>query len=396
VSFTSQQRCWLFFEIHSALHSSHASSLNRFFFNPILLTKTLLSYLVLAELSGAGQYTPSLTSGLQSFSLSRMTDSASKFLLTALVLLVAITGGVFYYRRHPTRTASTRTKIGYQALASSWAYYVAVERGFFKEEGLEVETVRFDSSNTAAEAMLRGDIATDSATTMTVLLTIEANKPGSLKCFGFQMHTQKEFLESVIVKKNSGIKSYVNLKGKKIAVFPGSLSEQITKILLRPYLDPEREATIIQMSPPLQLQALESGQVHALVSYEPTTTIALNKGAADLLEHSPWARHIFEPFPVASYCFTSEFIQKQPDVAHKIARAWYRAIEYIRPNRNDAAATIPEYTGLDPVLARQVNQPAQQKATEVDKAAIQRLADLHFKIGIVKVPVDTSRIYYAP
>ena len=249
------------------------------------------------------------------------------------IAIVLVAYGIYYLSQSKTVGDPIKVKIGYQALASSWAFFVANEKlpgrdkSFFEEEGLQVEAIQFDSSNRAAEAMLRGDIVTDSATTMTVLLNIEESSPGTLKCFGFQMHTKSEFLESFIASKGSGIQGYGDLKGKKIGVFPGSLNQEITKLLLKDYLDPEKDVEIVQMAPPIQLQAITLGQVDALISYEPTTSLALKQGVAELVEDSPWARNIFEPFPVATYCFTAQYIRKEPETAKKIARAWGKAID---------------------------------------------------------------------
>lgn len=318
------------------------------------------------------------------------------------MMVLAVASGIYYLSRPQTDEEPISVKIGYQALASSWAFYVANEklpgrdRSFFEEEGLQVEAIQFDSANRAAEAMLRGDIATDSATTMTVLLNIEESAPGTLKCFGFQMHTQSEFLESFIASPDSGIQGYEDLKGKTIGVFPGSLNQAITKLLLRDYLNPEKDVEIVQMAPPIQLQAIASGQVDALISYEPTTSLALQQGVAKLVEDSPWARHIFEPFPVATYCFTTQYMREHPETAPKIARAWWKAIEYIRSHRAQASATIPAYTKIDPALAKELNQPAQQTSTEVNQQAVQRLADVYYSLGLVSKKIDTSEIYYSP
>lgn len=321
--------------------------------------------------------------------------------VVAIAIALAVYG-IYYLSRSKTAEGPIEVKIGYQALASSWAFYVANEKlpdreqSFFEEEGLQVEAIQFDSANRAAEAMLRGDVVTDSATTMTVLLNIEESSPGTLKCFGFQMHTKSEFLESFIARKGSGIQGYGDLKGKKIGVFPGSFNQAITKLLLKDYLEPEKDIKIVQMSPPIQLQAITSGQVDALISYEPTTSLALKQGVAELVEDSPWARHIFEPFPVATYCFTSQYIRQQPETAKKIARAWWKAIDFIRSNPERASQTIPAYTKIDPALAEVLNQPAQQKSTEVDRQAIQKFADLYASLGLVSKKIDTNDIYFVP
>ena len=327
-----------------------------------------------------------------------------KWLLTVLVAAIAVLFGlgIFVCRSSQAQENPIKVKIGYQALASSWVFYVANEKlpgrnkSFFEEEGLKVEGIRFDSSNTAAEAMLRGDIATDSATTMTVLFNIEERSPGTLKCFGFQVHTKAEFLESLISRAGSGIRRYTDLKGKRIGVFPGSLNQAITKLLLKDYLDPNKDLTIVQLTPPLQLQALTLGQIDALISYEPTTTLALDQGIAELVEHSPWAKHIFEPFPVASYCFTRDYLTKTPEAARRIARSWFKAIDYIRNHRQAAANTVPKYVKVDPELAQRFNQPAQQKSGEIDKQAVQRLADLYLTFGLISRHIDTSDIYHSP
>ena len=317
------------------------------------------------------------------------------------VVAIAITlvaYGIYYLSQSKIIEGPIKVKIGYQALASSWAFFVANEKlpgrdqSFFEEEGLQVEAIQFDSSNRAAEAMLLGEIVTDSATTMTVLLNIEDSYPGTLKCFGFQVHTKSEFLESFIASKGSGIQSFGDLKGKKIGVFPGSLNQEITKLLLKDYLDPEKDVEIVRMAPPLQLQAITSGQVDALISYEPTTSLALKQGVAELVEDSPWARNIFEPFPVATYCFTAQYIRKEPETAKKIARAWWKAINFIHSNPAQAAKTIPVYTKIDPALAGELNQPAQQTSTEVDRQAVQKLADLYYSFGLVSKKIDTSDI----
>jgi NitT/TauT family transport system substrate-binding protein len=297
---------------------------------------------------------------------------------------------------------SHKSDYRFSGLASSWVFYVANEKlpgrnkSFFAEEGLKVEGIRFDSSNTAAEAMLRGDVASDSATTMTVLLNIEERSPGTLKCFGFQVHTKTEFLESLISRVGSGTHRYTDLKGKRIGVFPGSLNQAITKLLVKDYLDPNKDLVIVQLTPSLQLQALTLGQIDALISYEPTTTLALDQRIAELVEHSPCAKHIFEPFPVASYCFTRDYLKKRPEAARRIARSWLKAIDYIRNHRQAAANTVAKYVNVEPHLAQRLNQPAQEKAGEIDKQAVQRLADLYLAFGLISRHIDTSAIYYSP
>ena len=99
---------------------------------------------------------------------------------------------------------------------------------------------------------------------------------------------------------------------------------------------------------------------------------------------------------MATYCFTTRFLEEQPETAEKITRAWFRAIEFIRTNPDEAAATIPIYTNIEPSLAKKLNQPAQQKSTEVDREAVQKVADLYQSFGIISKPIDTSGMFFVP
>jgi len=314
-----------------------------------------------------------------------------KWGVTILVVVVVAIAIIIVATRKKEPTA---VKFGYQPVASNYPFFVALEKGFFEDEGLRVKPVKFQSSNTAAEAMVTGRIVSDASTTMTVLLGIEARSPGQLKAYAFQTHTKTDFLESIIVRKGAGIRSLSDLKGKKIGIFPGSFNKKITELVLKDFLDPEEDVTLVPMAPPLQLQALSSGQVDALVSYEPTTSIALEKGLAEVLEHAPWEKHVMDPFPAVAYCLPTKFIETNPDVARRIVRAMYKAIDYIRNHPVEAARTIPKYTPVERNLAAKLNQPLQQKADEVDRDAVQKVSDLLYSAGILEKKVETRNIYY--
>jgi len=320
---------------------------------------------------------------------------STSFVAAALPALLL---SILCCREEPSRPLA-RVRIGYQALASSWAFYVANERlngsrSFFEQVGLEVEPVKFDSSNSAMAAILAGKIATDSATTMTVLANIEERAPGTLKCFGFQIHTPAHFLESFIARRESSIRGYADLKGKKVGVFPGTLNTEITKLLVRPFMDSEHDVTILQMAPTVQVQALARGDVDALISYEPTTTLAVTKGIARVVEDSPWAKHLFNPFPVAAYCFSTQYLKTNPREARAIAQAWARGMRFTQDNPAVAARVIPKYTGISLDIARLLNQPLQQDSTEVDRKSINQLMSLYLKFGLISKPVDGNKIYY--
>ncbi|RZL12025.1 MAG: ABC transporter substrate-binding protein, partial [Rubrivivax sp.] len=57
---------------------------------------------------------------------------------------------------HTAQAAGEKILIGYWPIASGLPLYTALERGFFKEAGLNVEGVKFASAQQVAEAMIAG------------------------------------------------------------------------------------------------------------------------------------------------------------------------------------------------------------------------------------------------
>ena len=56
------------------------------------------------------------------------------------------------------RAAGGKILIGYWPIAAGLPFYVALEKGYFKEVGLDVEAVKFASPSQIVEAMIAGRI----------------------------------------------------------------------------------------------------------------------------------------------------------------------------------------------------------------------------------------------
>jgi NitT/TauT family transport system substrate-binding protein len=285
-------------------------------------------------------------------------------------------------------------KIGYQPLASNVPFYVAMEKGFFTDEGLKVEPVRFESANTAVEALLNNQIATDVVIPLFVIFSIEQNNPDQFRLYAFQSDTKEHTHEAFIVRKDSKITSLKDFKGKKIGCFPGAAAQAYIKIMLKNVLNENEDITIVPMPPQLQLQALENKQIDVLLAYEPTLTIALEKGVAKVILKSSFAKLLRDPFPVTAFPFTKKYVDENPKIARKIVNAFYKSFDYIKKNPLEANKTIVKYTNLDEKYVGKLNQLLQQKLGEISKKQIQDFADWHYEIGLLKKKIDVSGIFY--
>ena len=143
---------------------------------------------------------------------------------------------------------------------------------------------------------------------------------GTLKVFGFQGGRLEPFVRdsALVVPTSSSASSFADMKGKKIGTLPGIQWRSITRNLLRKAgLNPETDATIVELGLPLQIQALLSGTVDALLAIEPQASLAIATGQAKIAIEHPTDPFIGTPFFNGAMVMTSKFAEQRPDVGQE-------------------------------------------------------------------------------
>ena len=287
-----------------------------------------------------------------------------------------------------------RVRIGYLPITSDASFFVAVEKGFFKAQGLLVEPIKFQGSNQTLEALVAGRIDATAIVALEAALALEANTPDQFRIVEMTAATAETKVHRIVVKTDSPIKTLADLKGKRVGTFPGSQMVAFLKLILGRYLDADREVEIIQLKPPLQPQALESGQVDALFCLEPTGTLLESKGLARAISINPLYEFIQKPFPTAVSVVSAPMASKKPEVVKRIIAGFTAAHEYIKAHPQEAAMTFPKYTPVGPEIAGKVSLYDNWAPGAIDRDAVQRLADLYAEKGILAKRVSTVTLYF--
>ena len=180
---------------------------------------------------------------------------------------------------------SSSTNVSFLAL------YTALNRGFFKEEGIDLEIV-FMPANLASTAVLNGDLDYNGAVTGTIGAAVQG-RPMKVLLF-----TVSKPLLFLIGQKN--IKDLKQLKGKKIAgSSPGGSATLLANQALKQIgLEPGKDVSVLQMSgnAASRYAVLESGVVDASLLSVPENIIAHEKGYNELLFHRRCGRVSAERF----------------------------------------------------------------------------------------------------
>ena len=102
--------------------------------------------------------------------------------------------------RAPARAGAPKIRIGYWPVAAGLPFFAAVEKGYFKEAGLDVEALKFAGAQQVMEAMLSGRCDGSANGTGSANLAIgEIAQPGLFKIFATNPSNAKYVLEEFLV-----------------------------------------------------------------------------------------------------------------------------------------------------------------------------------------------------
>lgn len=286
-------------------------------------------------------------------------------------------------------------KIGYMSFASNWPIFLAVENSFFEKEGLKPELIQFSSSVDATNALAKGDIASMVVSTLTDLLNLEERSSGLFKIYAMQQSASSgNYTDTLLIKKDSTIISVKDLVGKKLGVNPGTFAKEMAKIMLdKKGVKNIDKIEFIQITPNLHLQALQSGQIDALIAYEPVTTQALTQEVAVVLMPHPF-EEVMDPFPNVGFTISTKVINNSPELAKKIISAVEKAITYGKINPQIANRSVSKYIKIPENILDKLRYPEQVLGKDIDKKRVQEIADLYYRIGLIPRKIDTNGLFY--
>jgi NitT/TauT family transport system substrate-binding protein len=280
--------------------------------------------------------------------------------------------------------ADDKIKIGYWPIAGGLPFFVALEKGYFKEAGLDVEGVKFAAPPQIVEAMIAGRIQGSANGTASAAIAVgDIASPGFASIFASNPSNQKYVLDEFLVAANSPYKTIADLKGKKVASGPGIQNATLAKAVLEK--NGIENPTVIELPVGQHVAALAAGQIDAVYTLEPTGTIGRMSNLTRVLETGVIAKYILgkpdAPWFGGSASLTTVFIKQSPDAAKKLIAAYAKGIEFVRKHPDEARQYLNGYTSIDKSLASEVPLPGYAMYNEFTAADIeyfQKFFDLFY------------------
>ncbi|HEX7233461.1 MAG TPA: ABC transporter substrate-binding protein [Candidatus Binatia bacterium] len=217
--------------------------------------------------------------------------------------------------------------------------YLTQDKGFFKDEGLDVLVVMFNAGATNLQAMIGGDVQIMAGG---VPETVLARAGGAdIKNFWAISNVMPFQIYG-----SAKLKSLEQSKGKKFAISRfGSLSEFLTRSALKHSGVDPKDVTMLQIgATPARFTTLARGIVDATILWFPVTERAKAAGMNKLFD----LKDLYPNWTNVGFIARETWLAKERDQATRFLRAYQRGVRYTRENREDGIRSLRKYVGLNP------------------------------------------------
>jgi NitT/TauT family transport system substrate-binding protein len=317
-------------------------------------------------------------------------------LLSKITAIVVLLAGVAALPA-PSR-AQDKVSVGVFPVSSSLPYFVALERGFFKEQNIEPEMTKLMGGPPNVAAMMTNQIEVSAVLVMLEGLNADVKKPGVAMYISLNSQTKVWKMEQFVVRNGFPANSIADLKGAKLMSAPGPANLNTAKAILAKNGLKEGDYTIDQLDMGQHVNAMTAGTFDGGYTLEPNASMMIKAGIARSLEAGVISKYILGSEAADAYAagcaMTSDFIQKRPDVAKRFAAAWSKAIAFINTNPNEARKHLAKNTFTPDNVVDMVSMLGYVMAGDLSPkqlADFQAFADFGTSIGVVPEKVDASK-----
>lgn len=293
----------------------------------------------------------------------------SFMLLVAMLVMAVIIGACAKKEEAPQAGGSSspaaqaspvKLEIGMLKLTSSAPLFIAIEKGYFKEEGIEASAKWFDAAQPIAVATASGSVDVG-ATGITASLYNMVAEGQKLLIVADKGREQKGYSSSaLLVHKDSPVGSIKDLKGKKIGITQtGSTFHYMAGRLLEKHGLNLSDAELVPLGKvSAMMETLKSKQVDAVLLNEPNITAVVKEGYGKVI--SQVGDEI--EYQTSGLFFAQKFADNR-DAAVRFMKAYVKASRYyydaVLVKKDGKPVPGANYDEVISIIAKYTDQPVE-------------------------------------
>jgi len=309
----------------------------------------------------------------------------SRFVLLAIVVaLLGLATPAQTQKLIPLRIAVHTQTIGA-------ADVIAIRQGFYKQEGLDVEWRRFSLGKDGRDAMIAGALDINATASTPFVVGLDKGVPytaiavNSLFCG----------TNHVVVLTTSDINGIGQLKGKRVALPKGTVTEHVFLNKIAPAYGLKKGDYEVANIPDSKdrIPSLVAKAVDAAALGDPFVAAAEHEGLVRTIEN--YCKYDMLPFILTA---SNKIVKERPEAVMAYLRGWLRGVKLLKEQPEKAAAIYAEeqkelgreipVSVLDKALRRMRWEP--ELNTEIDRYLAEEVREL-IATGQVKTPPDLAR-----
>ena len=276
--------------------------------------------------------------------------------------------------------AQAKGKLGYMKIVDNAAMFMAMEKGFFKAEGLELETVPMAGGAVIVQGVTSGDLQFGWTNVISLYQAHVEGFDFKLIAGGATNVRGSNETHAIEVLGVAPIKRAKDLEGKTVAV---NTLNNIVHLMAMAWVDKNGGSSarvkFIELPFPQMEAALIAGKVDAISVQEPFAAAAARKPEIRVLTN-PWG-DVAPRFLIASWFASDKWVQKNRDTARAFIRAINRGVDAIHADKDGARSAMIKWAGLKPDMVGKIGLPLFDKA--VSEKELQVTIDLTQKYKLI-------------
>lgn len=299
----------------------------------------------------------------------------------------------------PLRAADpVKVRVGISPVLSSAPVFLAYEKGYYRDEGLDVELVPFTKSGSAMLPQLAtgeldvggGNLGASfyNAQAKGINLKVVADKGSNTPGSGYL---------TLVARQGLTVKGPADLKGKTFSFTgPGVSQEIVADRWLRTGGLTIKDVTVVNMAYEDANPAMAGGRVDATVQIEPLLTAALTQGMATAIKG---AQEIYPNQQSAAMFYGEKFSAEKPEAAKAFMVAYLKGVRdynraFVQKKDPDSeVAMLMKHTPTDsPEVMRNARPVGLSPDGRLNLTSMQADLDWYAEMGYVQVKPDLNKL----
>jgi NitT/TauT family transport system substrate-binding protein len=283
--------------------------------------------------------------------------------------------------------AQEKLKIAYSSAdASNTVWFTAVDAGFYKKYGLDVELIFIQSSTMSVSTVVSGDIQVANASGGAVASAAVGG--ASLVMTACYINT----LPYELIVQES-VKSVDDLRGKSVGISRvGSASDVAARVLIKGLgLEPVRDVPILQVGGPTErAAAFRTGRIVGFPS--PPGTIYLAKGMPHRIMISTADFQKRYEFPYICSTTTKSYLASHRDTMRRLTMALIESTHFLKTHKEETKKFIAKYTRQNNPDYLEASYVANVKLHDRVPLVTREGTDIQIKEALARKPGASLRV----